>query len=75
MATFIYLGYSPWKVAGLKYRQLARQVGDLAEDLMANSTASILIKPTVAFNCAAPSSSAPGFAPQTALVLSSAASP
>jgi hypothetical protein len=27
-----------------------RQVGDLAEDLMANSTASIVIKPTVAFN-------------------------
>jgi hypothetical protein len=27
-----------------------RQVGDLAEDLMANSTASICIKPTVAFN-------------------------
>jgi hypothetical protein len=27
-----------------------RQVGDLAEDLMANSTASIFIKPTVAFN-------------------------
>jgi hypothetical protein len=26
------------------------QVGDLAEDLMANSTASIFIKPTVAFN-------------------------
>jgi hypothetical protein len=30
--------------------QLARQVGDLAEDHMANSTASIFIKPTVAFN-------------------------
>jgi hypothetical protein len=29
---------------------LARQVGDLAEDLMANSTASIFIKPIVAFN-------------------------
>jgi hypothetical protein len=29
---------------------LARQVGDLAEDLMANSTASIFIKPTVTFN-------------------------
>jgi hypothetical protein len=27
-----------------------RQVGDLAEDLMANSTASIFIKPTVTFN-------------------------
>jgi hypothetical protein len=27
-----------------------RQVGDLAEDHMANSTASIFIKPTVAFN-------------------------
>jgi hypothetical protein len=27
-----------------------RQVGDLVEDLMANSTASIFIKPTVAFN-------------------------
>jgi hypothetical protein len=27
-----------------------RQVGDLAEDLMANSTDSIFIKPTVAFN-------------------------
>jgi hypothetical protein len=50
-ATFIYLRYSPWEVAGLKHRQLARQVGDLAEDLMANSTASIFIKPTVAFNC------------------------
>jgi hypothetical protein len=49
-ATFIYLGYSPWYVAGVKHRQLARQVGDLTEDLMANSTASILIKPTVAFN-------------------------
>jgi hypothetical protein len=49
-ATFIYLGYSPWEVAGLKHRQLAHQVGDLAEDLMANSTASILIKPIVAFN-------------------------
>jgi hypothetical protein len=49
-ATFIYLGYSPWYVAGLKHRQLACQVGDLAEDLMANSMASISIKPTVAFN-------------------------
>jgi hypothetical protein len=49
-ATFIYLRYSPWWVASLKHRQLTRQVGDLAEDLMANSTASILIKPTVAFN-------------------------
>jgi hypothetical protein len=29
---------------------LARQVGDLAEDHMANSTASIFIKPNVAFN-------------------------
>jgi hypothetical protein len=29
---------------------LARQVGDLAEDLMANSTASVFFKPTVAFN-------------------------
>jgi hypothetical protein len=29
---------------------LARQVGDRAEDLMANSTASIVIKPTAAFN-------------------------
>jgi hypothetical protein len=28
---------------------MARQVGDLAEDLMANSTASIFIKPTFAF--------------------------
>jgi hypothetical protein len=37
-------------VADLKHRQLARQVGDLAEDHMANSTASIFIKPTVAFN-------------------------
>jgi hypothetical protein len=27
-----------------------RQVGDLTEDLMANSTASILIRPTVTFN-------------------------
>jgi hypothetical protein len=27
-----------------------RQVGDLAEDHMENSTASIFIKPTVAFN-------------------------
>jgi hypothetical protein len=27
-----------------------RQVGDLTEDLMANSTTSIFIKPTVAFN-------------------------
>jgi hypothetical protein len=27
-----------------------RQVGDLTEDLMANSTASIVIKPTAAFN-------------------------
>jgi hypothetical protein len=27
-----------------------RQVGDLAEDLMANSTASIIIKPTAALN-------------------------
>jgi hypothetical protein len=49
-ATFIYLEYSPWQVAGIKHRQLARQTGDLAEDLMANSTASICIKPTVAFN-------------------------
>jgi hypothetical protein len=37
-------------VAGLKHRQLARRVGDLAEDHMANSTALIFIKPTVAFN-------------------------
>jgi hypothetical protein len=29
---------------------LARQVGDLAKDLMVNSTTSIFIKPTVAFN-------------------------
>jgi hypothetical protein len=29
---------------------MARRVGDLAEDQMANSTASIFIKPTVAFN-------------------------
>jgi hypothetical protein len=29
---------------------LARQVGDLVEDLMANSTASIFVKPTVTFN-------------------------
>jgi hypothetical protein len=49
-ATFIYLGYSPWSVAGQKHRQLARQVGVLAEDLMANSTTSIVIKPTVVFN-------------------------
>jgi hypothetical protein len=35
---------------GLKHRQLVRQVGALAEDLMANSTASIFIKPTVAIN-------------------------
>jgi hypothetical protein len=49
-ATFIYLGYSPWYVAGLKHRQLAHQVGVLAKDLMAKSTASIFIKPTVAFN-------------------------
>jgi hypothetical protein len=49
-ATFIYLGYSPWLVAGLKHRQLARQAGILAEDLMANSTASILIKPVAPFN-------------------------
>jgi hypothetical protein len=32
------------------HRQLARQVGDLAEDHMANSTVTIFIKPTVAFN-------------------------
>jgi hypothetical protein len=31
-------------------QQLARQVGDLAEDLMANSTASITIRPTTDFN-------------------------
>jgi hypothetical protein len=49
-ATFIYLGYSPWYVAGLKHQQLARQEGVLAEDHMVNSTASIFIKPTVAFN-------------------------
>jgi hypothetical protein len=29
---------------------VARKVGDLAEDLTANSAASIFIKPTVAFN-------------------------
>jgi hypothetical protein len=29
---------------------LARQVVNLSEDLMANSTASIVIKPTTAFN-------------------------
>jgi hypothetical protein len=29
---------------------LARQIGNLAEDHMANSTTSIFIKPTVAFN-------------------------
>jgi hypothetical protein len=49
-ATFIYIGYSLWLVASLKHRQLARQVEVLAEDLMANSTASIFIKTTVAFN-------------------------
>jgi hypothetical protein len=38
------------QVAGLKHRQLARQVWDLTEDHMAKSTASIYIKPTVAFN-------------------------
>jgi hypothetical protein len=37
-------------VAGLKHRQLARQEGDLAEDLMVNSTASVFIKPVAAFN-------------------------
>jgi hypothetical protein len=37
-------------VAGLKHRQLARQVGVLAEDLMTNSTASVFVKPIVAFN-------------------------
>jgi hypothetical protein len=52
-----------------------RQVGDLAEDLMTNSTASISIKPTVAFNAATPSSSSPGFALLTAPDLSNAASP
>jgi hypothetical protein len=49
-ATFIYLGYSPRYIAGLKHRQLVRQVGVLAEDLMANSTTSIVIKPTAAFS-------------------------
>jgi hypothetical protein len=34
----------------LKHQQLARQVGDLARDHMANSTAPVYIKPTVAFN-------------------------
>jgi hypothetical protein len=29
---------------------LVRQVGDLAKDLMANSTASIVIKPIATFN-------------------------
>jgi hypothetical protein len=33
-----------------KTPRLARQVGDLTEDLMANSTASVFIKPIVAFN-------------------------
>jgi hypothetical protein len=37
-------------VVGLKHRQLTRQVGDLTEDLMANSTASIIIKPTTTLN-------------------------
>jgi hypothetical protein len=37
-------------VAGLKHQQLARKVGDLAEDLMVNSTASIFIKPIVTLN-------------------------
>ena len=39
----------PEVVAGLKHRQLARQVGDLVEDPLANSTAFVIIKPTVAF--------------------------
>jgi hypothetical protein len=42
---------------------------------MVNSTTSILIKPTVAFNYGVTLSSAFGFAPLTALALSSATSP
>jgi hypothetical protein len=34
----------------LKHRQLARQVGDLTEDLMVNSMSSIIFKPTATFN-------------------------
>jgi hypothetical protein len=49
-ATNIYLWYPPWQVADLKHQQLACQVGALAEDLTANSTASIIIKATAAFN-------------------------
>jgi hypothetical protein len=49
-ATFIDLEYSSWQVASLKHRQLVREIRDLAEDLMANSTASIIIKPTAALS-------------------------
>jgi hypothetical protein len=42
---------------------------------MANSTASILIKPTIDFNCGDTFVFSSWFAPQTALALSSAASP
>jgi hypothetical protein len=37
-------------VAGLKHRQLARQVRDLTRDHMENSTAPVYFKPIVAFN-------------------------
>ena len=39
----------PEVVAGLKHRQLARQVGDLLVDPLANSMASVVINSTVAF--------------------------
>ena len=39
----------PEVVAGLKHRQLARQVGDLYVDPLANSMASVVINSTVAF--------------------------
>jgi hypothetical protein len=48
-ATYNHLGYPLGGFASLKHQQLARQVGDLAEDAMANLMDSVIIKPNVTF--------------------------
>jgi hypothetical protein len=74
-ATNIYLRYSPSLVIGLKHRQVARQVGDLVKDLMVKSMASIVIKPTTAFNRGNTFTFGSRSTPLTVLVHSSATSP
>ena len=48
--TNIYIGSPLGRLASLQHRQLARQVGDLVEDPMANSTAPIILQTNVIFS-------------------------